>query len=94
MYIKNYVAVIRCAYPKEYAWCFEDAGYSKEEIVSFFSDFDDTADNSFYVCIRPTNRNFVDLNGSPTLPLSVYDALTLCRKQVLIDKRDSKLIEQ
>ena len=87
VYIKNYVAVVRCTYPIEYARYFKDAGYSKGEIASRFAEFDDTADNSFYVCIRPTTHNFVDLDGNPTMPHSVYDALISCRKQLLIDKK-------
>lgn len=87
IYIKDYIAVVRCTYPKEYEWCFKDAGYSSEQIASRFSEFADSADNSFYVCIRPTNYNFVNLDGYPMLPDSVYNALILCRQQLLMDKR-------
>ena len=85
VYIKNYMAIIRCAYPTEYAWCFKGAGYTKEQITSIFPQFDDHAENSFYVCIRPTNYNFVDLNGTPALPDGVYEGLFACRKQILTE---------
>lgn len=75
VYVKNYFAVVRCTYPLKYADCFREAGYSTVQIASAFSDFNDDAENSFYVCIRPTNHNYVDLDGSPTFPHSVYNAL-------------------
>ena len=87
VYIKDYIAVVRCTYPPKYACCFKEAGYSAGQIASLFPEFDDASDFSFYVCIRPANSDFVDLDGNPMLPMGVYDALVSCMSQIAVERQ-------
>ena len=87
VYIKDYIAVVRCAYPSKYAGCFKGVGYSAWQVASLFPEFGDDADNSFYVCIRTANSNFVDLDGNPMLPMGIYGALVSCMSQIAAERQ-------